>query len=196
MTSMASSAQPPRAQDPPAARRFRLSRTPRRLILLTHLIAALGWFGVDVVIAVLAITGFTSDDPARIAASYIALDTFAVPLLLVFGLSTLASGVLLSLGSRWGLLRYWWVTAKLIINLALSGLVLILLQPEVSTAAHQSALVDPSLPDRLGRSAVNLLFPGFVSGTALLVASLLGTFKPWGRTPLGRSGDRDSTRSG
>ena len=76
---------------------FRLTRNPRRLLLLTHLIAALGWFGVDVVLGVLAVTGFTSDDPGRVAASYLALDTFAVPLLLAFGLTALGTGLLLGL---------------------------------------------------------------------------------------------------
>jgi hypothetical protein len=169
-----------------ANRPFRLGRTARRLVLLVHLVAALGWFGVDVVLGVLAVTGFTSDDPGRVAASYLALDTFAVPLLLIFGLSTLGSGLLLSIGSGWGIIRYWWLTIKLVLNLALSGLVLILLQPRVVEAAEQAGRVDQTLRDRIGPIALNLLFPAFVSGTALLVAAVLATFKPWGRTPYGR----------
>jgi purine-cytosine permease-like protein len=166
--------------------RLRLGRTTRRLILLTHLIAALGWLGVDVVIGVLAVTGFTADDPTRIAASYVALNTFAVPLLLIFGLSALGSGLLLSLGSRWGIVRYWWVTAKLIINLILSGLVLVALQPRVTAAAEQVAHVDATLHDRLGTIASDLLYPAFVSGAALVAAACIAVFKPWGRTPWAR----------
>lgn len=178
------------------AGRFHLGRRSRRLVLLAHLIAALGWLGVDVVLGVLAVTGFTSNDPARVAASYTALDAFAVPLLLIFGLGTLGSGLLLSIGSRWGVLRYWWVATKLVLNLALSSLVLILLQPRLTTAAGEARRVDPTLADRLGNIPVDLLFPAFVSGAALLVAAGLGTFKPWGRTPLGRraSATQDGNR--
>lgn len=166
--------------------RTRLGRRTRRLVLLIHLVAALGWLGVDAVLGVLAVTGFGSDEPIRIAASYLALDAFAVPLLLLFGLGTLGSGLLLSLAGRWGVLRYWWVATKLLINLVLTGLVLVLLQPRLAIAAEQSQRIDTTLPDRLADIPVDLLFPAFVSGGALIAAALLGTFKPWGRIPLGR----------
>lgn len=175
-------------------RPLRLRGTARRLVLLAHLIAALGWLGVDVVLGVLTVTAFTSDDLDRVATSYRALEVFAVPLLLVFGLSALASGVLLSVASGWGLIRYWWVAVKLVLNVVLSGLVLILLEPTVGEAARQAAQVDPSLLDRLGRIPTDLLFPPFVSGTALLVASLLGTVKPWGLTPYGRTRRTETRR--
>jgi len=83
-------------------------------------------------------------------------------------------------------LRYWWVATKLLINLVLSGLVLVLLEPRVTTAAAEATRVDPTLADRLGRIPQDLLFPAFVSGTALLAASLIAMFKPWGLTPYGR----------
>lgn len=177
-----------RATAAPVAARtssFRLRGPTRRLARLVHLIAALGWIGVDVVLGVLAVTGFTSDDPALVAASYRALAVFAVPLLLVFGLGTLASGLLLGIGGGWGLVRYWWVVAKLGINIILSSLVLVLLQPRIAAAGAAAARADATLADRLGHIPLDLIFPAFVSGAALLGASLLGTFKPWGRTPFG-----------
>ncbi len=148
---------------------------------LAHLISALGWIGVDVVFGFLAVTGFTSSDPGRIATSYLALDAFAVPLLLAFGVATLGSGLVLSVGSGWGLLRYWWVVAKLLINIVLGILVLVLLAPRLSLAGAEAGRIDDTLVGRLGDVPVDLLFPAFVSGTALVIASLLGTFKPWGR---------------
>lgn len=165
---------------------FVLTGRARRLVLLAHVIAALSWLGVDVAIGVLAVTGFTSDDPSRIAASYAALDIFAVPLLLVFGLTTLGLGLLLGIGSRWGVIRYWWVATKLVINLVLSGLVLVLLQPRLAEVADEVTRIDATLTDRLGGIPLDLLFPAFVSGAALLTAAVLGAFKPWGRTPYGR----------
>jgi ABC-type proline/glycine betaine transport system permease subunit len=171
---------------------FRLRRKARKTVLLAHLVFALGWLGVDVVIAILAVAGFRADRPERIAAAYLALDAFAVPALLVFGVGALATGLLLSLGSGWGLLRYWWVAAKLGINLLLTTLVLVLLRPVVAEAATQVAQVDPTLRERLAGAGVDsdLLYPGFVSGAFLLLAAILAVFKPWGRTPWakGRAG--------
>jgi len=174
---------------------LRLRRKARKTVLLAHLVFALGWLGVDVVIAILAVTGFRAERPERIAAAYLALDAFAVPALLVFGIGALATGLLLSLGSGWGLLRYWWVAAKLGINLLLTTLVLVLLRPVVAEAAAQVAQVDPTLRDRLAGAGVDadLLYPGFVSGAFLLFATVLAVFKPWGRTPWAK-GKAGSTR--
>ena len=168
----------------PTARgiRLRLGRDTRRSVLLVHLAASLGWFGADVVLGVLAVTGFVSDDPARVAACYTALHVFAVPVLLTLGLLSLASGLVLGLGSRWGVVRTRWVLVKLVVNLVLVALVPVLLQPRLAEVAQQVRSVDPGLTERLGRIPVDLLFPAFVSGTALLVASVLAVWKPWGPT--------------
>ena len=166
-------------------RSVRLTGPVRRMVRLAHLIAALGWIGVDVVFGVLAITGFVSDELGTVAASYLALDIFVVPLLFLFGLSTLGTGLVLSIGSGWGVIRYWWVAAKLLINVMLSGLVLILLAPRLASAGAEATRIDDSLWDRLSGIPVDLLFPPMVSGFALVAASVLGTFKPWGQTPYG-----------
>lgn len=163
------------------ARPWRLSATARKATLVIHLISGIGWLGIDVVLLVLTFTGFTSDDPATVAACYQAMGLFVVPCLLTAGLTSLASGILLGLGTKYGLLRYWWVALKLGINLVLTALVPVLLQPRVDQAArlaHESA--GGLDPDQLGRIATDLLFPPLVSGTALLIAILLAVYKPWG----------------
>ena len=176
----------------------RLTKTARRVVRLAHLIASLGWIGVDVVFGVLAVTGFISQDLGTVAASYLALDIFVVPLLLLFGLTTLGTGLVLSIGSGWGVIRYWWVAAKLLINVILSGLVLFLLAPRLASAGAEATRIDDSLWDRLAGIPVDLLFPPMVSGVALVAASVLGTFKPWGRTAYGgrrHASERRSTTS-
>jgi hypothetical protein len=45
--------------------------------------------------------------------------SFVVWPMLVSGLVCLATGLLLGLGTKWGLLRYWWVLVKLVVNLLL-----------------------------------------------------------------------------
>jgi hypothetical protein len=175
----------------PPAVRVRLGRDTRRLVLLVHLACSLGWLGADVVLGVLAVTGFTSDDPFVVASSYTALHTFAVPVLLVLGLGSLGSGVVLGLGSRWGVVRTRWVLVKLVINLVLVALVPVLLQPQVAAVAALVRSGDPVLAGDLGRGPLNLLFPAFVSGTALVVASVLAIWKPWGPTRRRGTGRRE-----
>lgn len=79
----------------------------RKTTLVVHLISGIGWLGVDVVLLILTFTGFTSDDPATVAACYQAMGLLVVPCLLTAGLTSLASGILLGLGTKYGLLRYW-----------------------------------------------------------------------------------------
>ena len=136
---------------------------------MVHLASAGAWLGIDVVMAVLVFTALGSDDDRTKALSFRALELVAVGPLLAAGLVCLLSGVLLGLGSRYGLVRYWWVAVKLVLNLVLTGLVLASLAPQF----------DAGLPVSLGVG--DLIFPPIVSPTALLVAMVLAVFKPWGR---------------
>lgn len=167
---------------------MRLSRASRRLLLLLHLLVTMSWLGVDLVIGVLSFTGLTTDDPRTMATAYAALSMFGVPLLLTLGLLTLATGVLLGLGTRYGLLRYWWVAVKLVVGVVLTVLVVVALKPTLDRAATETAVLDPTLADRLSQVRFNMVFPPIVSTTALVFAAYLGLYKPWGRTGLGRTG--------
>jgi uncharacterized membrane protein len=159
--------------------RWRLAARTRKSVLLVHIASAGAWLGIDVVMAVLVFTALGTDDDRTKALSFRALELVAVWPLLTMGMLCLLTGILLGLGSRYGLLRYWWVAVKLALNLLLSGLVLVALAPEVADAAERARQFDAGLPAPLGVG--DLIFPPIVSPTALLVAMVLAIFKPWGR---------------
>lgn len=128
-----------------------------------------------------------TDDVRTRALCYQALELFAIWPLFTAGLVCLASGVLLGLGSKYGLVRYWWVATKLALNLVLTGLVLVALRPGVSEAARHGRQLAAGEPATV--SVSDLIFPPIVSPTALLIAVLLSVFKPWGlirRRPASR----------
>ncbi len=166
-----------RAAAQPAVR-WRLGATARKTILLVHIASAGAWLGIDVVMGVLVFTALARDDGTR-ALAFRALELVAVGPLLATGLVCLLTGILLGLGSRYGLVRYWWVAVKLVLNLVLTGLVLVALAPEVAAHADQARRYLAGEPASLGVG--NLIFPPIVSPTALLVAMALAVFKPWGR---------------
>lgn len=159
--------------------RWRLGGGSRKVALLVHIASAGAWLGVDVVLAVLVFTALGSDDHRTRALAFRALELVAVGPLLAAGLTCLLSGILLGLSSRYGLVRYWWVAAKLALNLVLTGLVLVALAPEVAAHADQARQFDAGLPAPL--EVGQLIFPPIVSPAALLVAMTLAIFKPWGR---------------
>jgi hypothetical protein len=171
-----------------AKRPWRLSAGARKLTLTVHIVSAIGWIGVDFVLFVFALTGLLSDDPTTLATCYRAIDMFAVVLLLPLGLLSLATGLLLGWGTKYGIFRYHWVLWKLILNTVLTSLVLVLLRPGVAEAADAVDGPAATLQDRLAevQAQSNLIFPPTVSITALTFATVLAVYKPWGRTAYGR----------
>jgi hypothetical protein len=159
--------------------RPRLGSRTRRAVLIIHIASAGSWIGIDVVIAVMVFTALFTNDRQTKALCYEALSLFAVWPLLGAGLACLVTGVTLGLGSRYGLLRYWWVAVKLGLNLVLSGLVLIGLRPgvaELDRLGHQLAAGSTAAAP-LG----NMIYPPIVSPIALAIALVLAVVKPWGR---------------
>jgi len=100
--------------------------------------------------------------------------------MLTSALVCLGSGLLLGLATRWGLARYWWVLAKLVITLALTVLIVVALRPGMPEAVEYGEQL------AAGRTptgeVADLVFPPVVSLTALSVATVLSVYKPWGRT--------------
>jgi hypothetical protein len=167
------------------ARRPRLSRPWRRTTLVVHIVAAGAWIGIDVIVAVLVFTGWFSDDVAVRSLAYRALAAFVVWPMLTAALLSLATGVVLGLGSGWGLVRYWWVAVKLALNLLLCTLIVFALQPGMDAVDRYGNDLLTGDPD--AGAVSTLFFPPAVSLSILVLATALGVVKPWGRIGAGRS---------
>ena len=175
------------------ARQWRLGARTRKSVLVVHIASAGAWIGIDVVMGVLVFTALLTDDDVTRALCYRALELFAVWPLIVTGLVCLASGVVLGLGTKWGLVRYWWVAIKLALNVVLVLLVAFALRPGVIEMAEQGRLFAAGEPASL--AVGGLIFPPIVSTSALLVATVLAVFKPWGRTRKRWAPGRDVRRA-
>ena len=158
---------------------FVLSRSWRRTTLIVHIIAGGAWIGIDVMVAVLVWTGRFGADAEVRGLAYRALAAFAVWPMLTAGLVCLVTGLILGLGTKWGLLRYWWVAVKLVLNLVLCTLIVVALEPGMAAvAAYGRDLAAGAEPPA---EVSSLFFPPAVSLTALTIATVLGVLKPWGR---------------
>lgn len=176
----------PRAAAPSRTRRVPLGRRGRQATLVVHLVSAGTWIGVDVVVAVLVLTGRFGDDPVVRGLAYESLALFVVWPMFAAGLVCLASGVLLGLGSTWGLVRYWWVAVKLALNVVLCLLVLVALRPGMDDVrAYGREVGAAGQPDPA--AVADMFFPPAVSLTALTFANVLAVAKPWGRVRGTRS---------
>jgi hypothetical protein len=159
--------------------RVRLGRGTRRGVLTVHILGAGAWIGMDVVMGVLVFTARLTTDVGTEALCYRALELFAVWPLLTAGLVTLASGIVLGLGTNYGLVKYWWVAIKLALNVVLVVLVAFSLRSGVADAATYGEAIATATPTDI--SVGDLVMPPIVSSTALVVATILSVYKPWGR---------------
>jgi hypothetical protein len=167
------------APAPAAPRRWRIGAGTRKATLVVHVISAGAWIGIDVIVGVLVVAGWFSGDPAVRGVAYQALGLFALWPMLTSGLVCLASGVMLGLGSRYGLVRYWWVAIKLVMNVILCLLIVFALRPELGQLVEHGQAVAAGGGSDLDVST--LFFPPAVSLASLTIATVLAVFKPWGR---------------
>src|SRR5215216_5180727 len=102
----------------------------RKFVRTVHVIVTAGWLGAVAGFLALAITGLTSQDQQLVSAVYLSMDIITryviVPLSLV---PLLLTGLLLSLGTPWGLFRHYWIVVKLVINILSTLILLIHMKP-------------------------------------------------------------------
>lgn len=156
-----------------------MGMTARKVTLVVHIVSSGAWIGIDVIVGVLVIAGFFMSDPSVQGLAYQALGTFAVRPMLTAGLISLASGLLLGLGTRYGLIRYWWVVVKLVLNVVLCLLIVFALEPGMAEVVEHGRILASG-----GESPIEvstLFFPPAVSLATLTFATVLAVFKPWGR---------------
>ena len=151
----------------------------RKAVLTVHIVSAGAWIGIDVLVAVLAGIGLGGGSDAVRGLALRALAEFVVTPMLVSALVCLASGVLLGLATKWGLVRYWWVAVKLVTNLVLCTLILVALRPGMPDVGAAGGAIEAGQVPATDLSF--LVFPPAVSLTALAVATVLSVYKPWGR---------------
>lgn len=157
-------------------RSFRLGGRARKSFLLAHIVGAALWFGIDIALGILVITALVTDDPQTAGIALQAVRLFAIWPMFGASLVTLATGIVLSVGSKYGLLRYWWVAVKLAVNVLMSTLIVIGLRPGVDAAAEAGRRLVAG--DATAVPPGDLLYPVFVAPSLLLIAFLLSVLKP------------------
>jgi hypothetical protein len=155
----------------------------RRFALTLHIVASVGWVGAVAAFLGLAIVGLASPDVQLVRASYLAMDLMYRSVIIPMGLVGLITGVISSLGTDWGLLRYYWVLVKLLLTVPAVGLMLLHIQP-VAHMAGEAAAAALSRTD-LGGLRIQLVLYSVAATVLLLAVTALSTYKPPGMTPRG-----------
>ncbi len=161
-----------------------MSSGVRKFALAAHLTVSIGWIGAVAAYIALDVTVASGPGLQTLRASYASMETIVRNVIVPLAIASLASGVLMSLGTKWGLFRHYWV----LISLTLTVIATVVLIMETSTIAHYA---DVAAPLSMTASELDALGVGntlvhSVGGTlVLLVILVLNLYKPQGLTPYG-----------
>ena len=153
----------------------------RRFTFTTHITSSVGWVGAAAAFLALAVIGFASDDPVKVRGAYLLMAPAAWFVLVPLAHASLLSGIILSVGTTWGLFRYYWVVLKLGITV-FATVVLLIYMGTFRQMAGVAA--DPVVDLAVVRNASPVLH-AILALILLVAATVLGVYKPFGMTVYG-----------
>jgi hypothetical protein len=156
----------------------------RKFSLTAHVTASIGWFGAVAAFLALALAGLFSQDPQLVRAAYLVMGLTTWFVIVPLALVGLFTGVVSSLGTRWGLFRYYWVLMKLVITIFATLILLVHTQPIdlLASVASKTAV----LGAYLYRTQLLMVVASGAALVVLLVLTALSVYKPRGMTPYGQ----------
>lgn len=166
----------------------------RKFALTAHITSSVGWLGAVAGFMALAIAGLTSQDAQTVRGAYLAMEVTGWFVLVPLALASLLTGLVQSLGTKWGLFRHYWVLFKLLINLV-ATVVLLLYTETLGSLADVAAEGTPSSGDLSELRNPSPLLHSSVALLLLLVATTLAVYKPRGLTSYGRRKQRERRAS-
>ena len=153
----------------------------RKFALTAHVTSSVGWLGAIVVFLALAVVGLTSQDAQTVRGAYLVMEPAAWSVLVPLAFASLLTGIVQSLGTKWGLFRHYWVLFKLLITV-FATIVLLIYIETLNLMADLAA--DPSADLGVVRDDSPLVHT-VLALLLLLVATALAVFKPRGMTRYG-----------
>ena len=160
----------------------------RKLALTLHIAVSVGWLGAALAYLAVAVVALASGEAPKMRAAYPTLALLGWWVILPLCAAALLSGLAQSLGTPWGVLRHYWVVAKLALTLAATAVLLGHL-PVVSHAATL-AMRPVESPAEFGMVPAQLVVHAAGGSLVLLAVVAISIFKPWGLTPRGRRWQR------
>lgn len=157
----------------------------RKFVLTTHITLSVGWIGAVFAYLVLIAAAMTSQGDQVLRAAWIAMELIGWYLIVPLALVSLLTGVVMSLGTRWGLFYHYWVLVSFMLTIVATA-VLLQHMPTVSFFASVAAVTDSANVSELRAALRGELLHAGVGVLLLLVIQALNVYKPQGMTSYGR----------
>jgi len=125
-----------------------------------------------------------SRDPEVVRGFYLAMELTGWYVIVPFCVASLVTGLIMSLGTPWGLFRHYWVLVKFLITV-IAALVLFGFTQTLSSLGDLAANAALTMGELRSLKQSPVLHSG--GGLlVLLAATVLAVYKPWGLTRYGR----------
>jgi hypothetical protein len=163
-----------------------MTMTPglRKFALTAHVTFSVGWVGAVIGFLALVVAAMTSQDAQTLRAAWIAMELTGWFAIVPLSLTSLLTGIVMSLGTKWGLFRHYWVLFSLVLTI-FATVVLLQHMQTVSYFAGLAAETDSVDVNRLRGGLWGELLHAGVGLLVLLVIQVLNVYKPRGMTPYG-----------
>jgi hypothetical protein len=152
-------------------------------MLTAHVTCSVGWLGAIAAFLALALAGLNSLNASTVRAVYVAMELIGWYVIVPTSFASLLTGIVQALGTKWGLLRHYWVVAKLLIAVLATAVLMMHMRP-ISYVARVAAGAALSHGD-LRALRVQIVADAGAALVVLLVATALSVYKPRGLTRYG-----------
>ncbi|HVL51322.1 MAG TPA: DUF2269 domain-containing protein, partial [Actinomycetota bacterium] len=147
-----------------------------------HLTLSVGWIGAVAAYVALDAAAATSEDAQILRAAYIGMELIARKVIVPLAFASLLTGIVMSLGTKWGLFRHYWV----LITFLMTIIAIAVLMVETQTISYLAAMAaDPTTTDADLRRLGNTLVHSGGAAVVLVVILVLNLYKPRGLTRYG-----------
>jgi hypothetical protein len=171
----------------------------RKFALATHLVFSVGWIGAVVAYLALSVAAMTTPEAQTVRAAWIGMEMTGWYVIVPLAVASWLTGLVMALGTKWGLLRHYWVLFSFVLT-TIATVILLLHMPDVSVLADvardaQSAAPDAERDHMVSRlSQGDFLHPG-LGLVVLLLIQVLNVYKPQGMTRYGWRKEDERRRS-
>lgn len=156
----------------------------RKFALTAHITFSVGWIGAVAGFLALVVAALTTEDSQTLRAAWIAMELTGWFAIVPLALASLLTGLVMALGTKWGLIRHYWVLISLMLTI-LATLVLLSNMQTVSFFAGLAAKMNSVDAGQLRGGLWGELLHAGVGLLVLIVIQVLNVYKPRGLTPYG-----------
>ena len=156
----------------------------RKLLLTTHITVSVGWIGTVAAYLALVAAAMTSQDVQVLRAVWISMRVIGWLAVVPLSVLSLVSGIVMSVGTKWGLFRHYWVLFSLVLT-AFATVILIQHMQTVNVLARVAAEMNSANVLGLREGLQGELLHAGVGLLVLIAVQVMNVYKPRGLTAYG-----------